>query len=163
MPWTADTTFVTADSTYATADGSGQSVQSVVAKLVNDGLIVYPDIEWVPSTLAYGTVISFNPQYGTVVQPWTVVQITVSLGFVNSVSNTTVPNLVGRQQYDAHNAISAAGLIWNVDLYAYSPTVPATYVVSQNLTAGSSVPPSTLMQITVSLGPQPSTPTVTVP
>jgi serine/threonine-protein kinase len=167
MTWTADTTYVTADSTYATADGSGVAlglpVATVIGKLVNEGLIVYPDIEWLRSdTFAYGTVSSITPAAGTQVSPWTVVKITVSLGPTNPAVSSTVPNLIGLQQYYAHQALQTSGLTWINDVYGYSSVVPATYVIAQSIPAGTVVTPGTNVQITVSWGPQPTTPVVIV-
>ena len=141
-----------------------QLLQTEVAALVNAGLIVQPDVFWIPSnSVPYGYVISVNPVGGSVVAQWTYVQILVSLGPSTAASNVTVPSVTGLQQYAAHQAIGQAGLTWNVDLYAYSPSVAQSYVISQTPAAGSSVAPGTTCQITVSLGVQPVPVTVIVP
>jgi beta-lactam-binding protein with PASTA domain len=167
MTWTADTTYVTADSTYATADGSGVAlgvpINTVVNALINNGLMITPSIVWAPSTFNYGTVSSISPQGGATVPLWTYVTLTVSSGPLNTVTNVTVPNLIGLQQYYAHQSIGQTGLTWLVDLYQYSATVPATCVIAQSIAAGTSVTPSTTIQITVSLGPQPTQTLVVVP
>jgi serine/threonine-protein kinase len=168
MTWTADTTYVTADSTYATADGSGVAlgvpINTVVNALINNGLLITPSIVWATSsTFNYGTVSNISPIGGSIVPLWTYVTLTVSLGPPNTVTNVTVPNLVGLQQYYAHQSIGQTGLTWLVDLYQYSATVPATYVIAQSIAAGTSVTPSTTIQITVSNGPQPTQTLVVVP
>jgi len=135
-----------------------------LSSLVNAGLIIQPDVFWITSpTIPYGYVISINPVGGTTVALWTYVQVYVSLGPAVTTTTTTVPNLVGAQQYAAHQAIGAASLIWNVDLYASSSTVSPTFVISQTPASGTVVSRGTVVQITVSTGPATTPPTVVVP
>jgi beta-lactam-binding protein with PASTA domain len=70
-----------------------------------------------------------------------------------------VPNVVGLTQSSAQEAVTAAGLTMGVITQAYSVTVPAGSVISQNPAAGTSVPPGSAVDLVVSRGKQP----VTVP
>ena len=151
--------------------------------------MIQPNVNWITSaSVPYGNVISINPVSGTTVAQWTYVEIFVSLGPSAPTSNTSVPSLIGLRQYSAHQAINAASLIWNVDLYAYgtvtgswsadttlvtadstlatadgSYTVAQGLVISQTPVAGTSVAPGTVVQITVSLGAATTPVYVTVP
>jgi beta-lactam-binding protein with PASTA domain len=73
--------------------------------------------------------------------------------------DVAVPNVVGLTQSSAQEAITTAGLTMGVITQAYSATVPAGSVISQNPAAGSSVPPGSAVDLVVSRGNQP----VTVP
>ncbi|MHC5120303.1 MAG: glycoside hydrolase family 3 C-terminal domain-containing protein, partial [Planctomycetota bacterium] len=73
----------------------------------------------------------------------------------------TVPDVVGTSETIGHQAITGIGLELGTTTYAYSDTVPENIIISQNPTAGTSVPIGTSVDTVVSLGPQ--TTTVTVP
>ena len=140
------------------------SVYTEIANTVNSGLIVYPDVEWITSaTVPYGQVVSVSPASGSSVAPWTVVTIQASFGTPQTASTSTVPNVVGKQAYQAGLDVYAAGLIINTNTYANDSVVPQSYVISQSLTAGSVVAPGTVMSLNVSMGPATSTSNVSVP
>jgi len=75
------------------------------------------------------------------------------------VSPVTVPDVTGQAQATAESNIVAAGLVVGTVTTAYSGSVPAGDVISQNPAGGSSVQPGTSVDIEVSLGVQ----MVTVP
>jgi beta-lactam-binding protein with PASTA domain len=66
----------------------------------------------------------------------------------------TVPNVVGQTQGSAQAAITTAGLIVGVITQAYSATIPAGSVISQNPAAGTTVLPGTAVNLVVSKGKQ---------
>ena len=78
-------------------------------------------------------------------------------------STTLVPDCTGLNIYPATEAIAAAGLLIGNTTYTYSATVPLTSVISQSPAALAAVPFSTIVYLTVSLGPQPPVVTVVVP
>ena len=88
----------------------------------------------------------------------TAVDVVVSLG-----PPATVPDIVGQSEADANTAISAAGLIIGTATYAYSDTVAAGYIISQNPTGGTEVPFGSSVDFVVSLGQAAIVPTVAVP
>ncbi len=72
-----------------------------------------------------------------------------------------VPVVVGMTQQDAETALVQAGLDVGTVTQAYSDTVPAGEVISQNPPTGYHLPPGTVVNLVVSIGPPP--PPVTVP
>jgi beta-lactam-binding protein with PASTA domain len=108
------------------------------------------------STVAAGDVISQNPEGGAGgIAAGSSVDIEVSLG----VQPVTVPVVVGAAQATAESTITAADLTVGTVTTAYSGTVSAGDVISQNPSAGASVAPDTSVDLVVSLGIQ----MVTVP
>lgn len=96
-----------------------------------------------------GNVISQNPTGGTPVAPNTSVDLVVSLG----PAPVNVPNVVGQP-----TAASADAILEGVGLDLGTATTvdsaqPIGQVLSQNPTAGTSVLPGTLVDVTVSSGP----------
>jgi len=63
-----------------------------------------------------------------------------------------VPNVVGMTQANANSTITGAGLTLGNITQAYSNTVPAGSVISQNPSAGTQVPPGSSVDMAVSLG-----------
>ena len=76
--------------------------------------------------------------------------LVVSAGAVS----VTVPNVVGLAQAAAESAITGAGLVPVVST-AYSATVPAGNVISQNPSGGASVGLGSSVSLVVSLGAAP--------
>jgi beta-lactam-binding protein with PASTA domain len=99
-------------------------------------------------TVPAGVVISQNPAGGASIPAGSTVDIEVSLG----VEPVTVPNVVGMAQAAAEAAITSASLVVGNVTTAYSPTVPAGDVISQNPAGGSSAAPGTSVDLVVSLG-----------
>lgn len=96
------------------------------------------------TSAAIGTVISQNPQAGNTVANGSSVALVVSLGAL-------VPNLVGSAQAAAAATITAAGLTVGT-ASGVNNAAPVNSVISQSLTAGSSVAPGTAMSYVYSLG-----------
>ena len=107
------------------------------------------------ATVPAGDVISQNPAGGTSVTEGSSVSLEVSLGPVI----VTIPNVVGMAQATAESTITAANLVVGTITTAYSDTVPAGDVTSQNPAAGTSVAEGSSVNLEVSLG----TVMVTVP
>ncbi|MCK4960384.1 MAG: PASTA domain-containing protein, partial [Planctomycetes bacterium] len=70
----------------------------------------------------------------------------------SNVANVNVPDVVGLAQATAESDIVAAGLVVGTVTTAYSGSVPAGDVISQNPTGGSSVASGSSVDIEVSLG-----------
>ncbi len=69
-------------------------------------------------------------------------------------STTTVPNVVGQTQAAAATAITGAGLVVGTVTQAYSDTVAAGFVISQEPAGETIVLIGSAVDITISLGPQ---------
>ena len=102
-------------------------------------------------TVAAGNVISQNPIGGASALPGTPVDLVVSLG----VEPVLVPDVVNQTQAAAEAAIVAATLTVGNVTTAYSPTVTAGNVISQNPIGGASALPGTNVDLVISLGVEP--------
>jgi eukaryotic-like serine/threonine-protein kinase len=108
--------------------------------------------------VAPDTVLLQVPAAGESVAAGTAIQLTVSVGK----TSVTVPDLRGKVENDALQAIVTAGLTVGTRSDAYDPFVPAGSVVSQDPGPGLLVAPGTPVTYAVSKGPQP-TPSPTAP
>jgi beta-lactam-binding protein with PASTA domain len=127
----------------------GLSQSDAESAIVAAGLLVGAVATANSDTVPAGDVISQNPVAGTSVPDGSAVDLVVSLGPLQMVD---VPAVVGLSQSDAESAIVAAGLLVGQVSSAYSDTVPAGDVISQNPAAGTSVPSNSAVDIVVSSG-----------
>ncbi|MGH3327475.1 MAG: PASTA domain-containing protein, partial [Streptomycetales bacterium] len=97
-----------------------------------------------------GDVISASQDEGTQLRPDTPVDLVVSKG----APPISVPNVVGAAPADAVAALEATGLTGQVVGEAYSDTVPAGQVASQDPASGQAVAPGATVALTVSKGPE---------
>ena len=81
-------------------------------------------------------------------------------GQVYAFGTITVPNVVGMTEANAESTLQAVGLTVGSFNSVYSNTVQATYIISQNPPAGTSVAAGSSVDLTTSLGPVPATMTV---
>ncbi|GJL57655.1 MAG: hypothetical protein NPIRA03_05120 [Nitrospirales bacterium] len=109
------------------------------------GLTVGAVITAISISVATGKVLSQNPVAGTKVAEGSAVGLVVSQG-------AQVPNVVGRTQADARNALTTAGLTVGTVTTANSATVGAGRIMSQNPGAGTTVNPGSAVALVVSLG-----------
>ena len=107
------------------------------------------------NTIAAGNVISQLPAAGAEVTADTVVQLTVSLGD----APLTVANVVDTPVADAIQALLP--LIAQQVAESFDDTIAAGNVLLQSPGAGAEVAPDTIIELIVSLGPEPQTPFVT--
>ena len=106
-------------------------------------------------TVPSGDVISQAPASGTSVAPDSAVNLTVSQG---PLPQETVPNVVGLTQSAASVVLSQVYLNVGTISQAYSPTVPAGFVISQNPSAGTTLSYGSIVNIVVSIGAPPTVP-----
>ena len=121
------------------------------AAIVSAGLTVGTVTLQYDDTVPAGIVMDEEPDAGTLVAPSTPVDLLVSDG----PAPVTVPDVVGDDEATAVAAIEALGLTANVS-YAYSETVAAGLVISQDPADGTSVPAGSTVDLVVSLGPAPT-------
>lgn len=102
-------------------------------------------------SVAEGDVIGTTPSANAKATKDTEIVMKVSKGS----EKKTVPNVVGQQDGDAQNAITAAGLTVGTVTYEYYDDVPKGQVVSQTVAGGKKVAPGTSVGLTISSGPKP--------
>jgi beta-lactam-binding protein with PASTA domain len=103
----------------------------------------------------FGYVVNQNPAAGTVVSMGITVNIVISLG------RPLVPGVVGLSEAEARTAIEGVDeLQVGTVSYAYSPTVAAGFVISQDPAGGTAVPIGTSVDFVVSLGQSSTVPAV---
>lgn len=140
------------------SDVVGLSQAAAEAALSADGLNV--SVTTTNSeTVAAGDVISQDPAGGTEVTAGSTVNLLVSAGPAPVM--VTVPDVTGASQAAAESAIAAAGLAVGNVTNAYSDTVAAGDVISQNPAGGSEVGEGSTVSLVVSNGPAPVV--ITVP
>jgi beta-lactam-binding protein with PASTA domain len=131
----------------------GLSLANATTAITTAGFTADSDTDY-SSNFAAGLVMAQTPAAGTSATLGDTVTVTVSLGL----EQVTVPNVVGSTTAAATVAIEAVGLT-AVQCSAYSSTVAAGIVISQDPAAGASTDDGGTVNITVSLGVEP----VTVP
>ena len=138
-------------------DVVGATQQAAVSQLEAAGFAVAVE-EAYDAQVAKGIVISQRPAAGVTAAIGEVVTIVVSLGPSPEVA---VPNVVGLSEAEAAKQLNSLGLE-PVPSRAYSSSVPAGSVISQNPAAGTIALQGTFVTIVVSQGPEPAS-TATVP
>ncbi len=126
-----------------------QTQAAATTAITGAGLAVGTVTQNSSPTVPAGSVISQNPAAGASVAPGSAVALDVSTG----PAKVIVPNVDNQTQAAATTAISGAGLTVGAITLAYSTTVPAGSVISQNPAAGASVAPGSAVSLTVSVGP----------
>jgi serine/threonine-protein kinase len=124
----------------------GQTVQVATQTLQSENLAVGSTSSRTSPSTPKGQVISSSPDAGTRVAKNSQVNLVVSAG--PTVSNVTVPPVVGQQLIPATEAITNAGLSYKTN-YVTS-TKPSGTVLKQNPAGGSTVKTTTVVKLTVS-------------
>jgi len=131
-------------------DVVGNDQATAVAAIQAQGLVANVTTAH-SDTVSAGFVISQDPVGGTGVAPGSTVDVAVSLG----PAPVSVPDVVGNDQATAVAAIGDLGLVANVTT-AYSETVTAGIVISQDPVGGTGVTLGSTVDVAVSLGPAPT-------
>ena len=103
-------------------------------------------------SIASGEVIGTTPAANSEATEDTQIVMQVSKG----AEKKTVPNVVGKADADAQNAIVSAGLQVGTVTYDYSDSVAEGLVISQSVAGGKKVDGGTVVNLVVSRGPQPA-------
>lgn len=130
---------------------AGLTQAAAESTIVSSGLTVGVISNIYSNTVPLGSVISQSPLPGTEVSPGTAVALTVSDG----PAPIPAPSVTGLSQAAAEAAISSAGLTTGSITTAYSDTVPAGNVISQNPVAGTELSAGASIDLVVSEGPAP--------
>jgi serine/threonine-protein kinase len=110
-------------------------------------------------TVPINVVISQDPAADSQVLPYTVVNITYSLG--PEPKTITMPDVTGDTEADAINALQSAGLVVARSSKQYSATVPVGHVISQSIDPDTEINKGTEVSYVLSQGPPPATATPT--
>ena len=129
-------------------DITGMTESAAEAALIAVGLTKGAVTTSYSETVAVDLVISSTPSAGGSVAYGSAVGFEVSLG----VEIVTVPDLVGQAQATAESSIAAAGLTVGTITYAYSGTVPAGDVISQDPVGGTTLPVGSPINLVVATG-----------
>jgi beta-lactam-binding protein with PASTA domain len=101
------------------------------------------------ATVTAGSISGITPSARTLVAAGSTVNLVVSSG----PAPVNVPNVVGLAQAAASSAVAAAGLTSGAVTTASSATVPKGSIISQSPAAGTSVAAGSVVNLTVSAGP----------
>jgi beta-lactam-binding protein with PASTA domain len=130
----------------------GLDIYAATVAIVGGGFILGTTLYAYSSSVDAGKVLSQSRAGGSSAVPGTAIQLTISLGVQPVVQTTTVPNVVGLNEWVARFQLNAADLILNTTQYSFSVGYPNATVIAQSLAAGSVVPLWTPIFITVSNG-----------
>jgi beta-lactam-binding protein with PASTA domain len=130
----------------------GQMQAAASTALIGANLTVGVVSQACSDTMAAGMVVSQTLAADTQVDAGSAVAIVVSSGACPQ----AVPNVVGRAQLDAEEAINTAGLTVGAVSQACSDTMAAGMAISQNPASGTQVPSGNAVALVVSTGPCPT-------
>ncbi|MCX5758253.1 MAG: PASTA domain-containing protein, partial [Candidatus Hydrogenedentes bacterium] len=131
----------------------GQTQSAAQTALTNADLTLGVVSQQASAAVPAGQIVSQTPAAGTQVVSGSAVDLIVSAG----PPKVSVPSVTGTTQSAAQTAITNAGLATGGVSLEYSAAVPSGDVISQNPAAGTSVAPSSPVDLTISEGPQPPT------
>jgi hypothetical protein len=135
----------------------GMTRSQAESAITSAGLVV-GTTGWAHSdTVPEGQVIEQSPAAGTMADPGSEVELTISQGPGGS-ETIAVPNVVGMSQSQAQSAITSAGLAVGTITQSQSQTVPQGQVISQNPAGGTQAPAGAAVNLTVSTGSTPAGP-----
>ena len=129
---------------------TGMTITQAQSAIAAVGLVAGTPTEEFSDTVAAGNIISQNPPAAQEVLSGSTVHLVVSKG-----AGVNVPDVNGMPQAEAQTAITAAGLVVGALTEAYSDTVAAGNITSQNPPAGEKVLPGSTVNLVVSKGAAP--------
>lgn len=118
-----------------------------ISKLVQAGLAEPDIVEKHDENVAYGSVIEQSVEAGTRVEEGTKITLTISIG----PAAFDMPNVVGQAKDKAESTLTGKGLVVIVE-YQKNDSVAEGNVISQSVSAGSSVKRGDEVTITISSG-----------
>lgn len=121
--------------------------ETAISKLIQAGLAEPDIIEKHDENVAYGSVIEQSIEAGKQVDEGTKITLTISIG----PAAFDMPNVVGQSKDKAENTLNSKGLVVVIE-YKKTDAVAEGSVISQSVSAGSSVKRGDEVTITVSSG-----------
>lgn len=141
-------------------DVIGQDKDTVKELLEGDDYGLVVTFEYEPSdTYEANKVIRTDPEVKTDIYYGDSVIVHVSQG--SDTSDVVVPNILDMSQEKARATLEGYGLNLKVENEAYSSTIAAGNIIAQDIKADKTVPRGTTIGVTVSRGPEPTTPAPT--
>ena len=132
----------------------GYSKEDAISTLESAGFTVKTGKKVYSDTVEKGLVAYSDPKGGAKVVPGTTITLHISKG--KEQTTTTVPDLIGMTQKQAEEALSAKGLKTGKITSSYSENVSKNRVCVQSKAEGTEVKQGSTVDITLSLGPEPS-------
>ncbi|HEY3374790.1 MAG TPA: PASTA domain-containing protein [Candidatus Aquicultor sp.] len=132
----------------------GETQTQAESTINNAGFSVGNISQLATTTVQPGIVLKQTPGGGTNARLGSAIDLTVSEG----PQPVAVPDVTGQTETDAATSLQAAGFTVKT-VQAFSDTVPTGSVISQSPIAGASANPGSMVTITVSEGPTPSSTT----
>ena len=134
----------------AVPDVVGKTEVEAKVALENEGFVMAKELA--PSdSVEKGKVISQNPLGATNAPKGSQIVVVISDG--PDTSESTVPDIVGKDKETAMNMLTEAGLLFNEVKEEANDAVEAGHVISQTVAAGTTVTTGTVVDFTVSKGP----------
>ena len=124
-----------------------EAKDTAISKLIQAGLAEPEIIEKNDENVAYGSVISQSIEAGTQVDEGTRITLTISIG----PATFDMPNVIGQAKEKAESTLTGKGLVVIVE-YQKNDSVAEGNVISQSVSAGSSVKRGDEVTITISSG-----------
>jgi hypothetical protein len=124
---------------------SGQEVSQASRALTSKGLKLGAQREVPSDTVTKGQTVEQSPDAGTVVEPGTSVNVTISSG----PSTVEIPDLVGKSRDEARTMLHDAGLRLDMVGKVPSDEVAEANIVEQDPTAGGKVERGTSVRVTL--------------
>lgn len=141
-------------------DVIGQDKDTVKELLEGDDYGLVVTFEYEPSdTYEANKVIRTDPEVKADIYYGDSVIVHVSQG--SDTSDVVVPNILDMSQEKARATLEGYGLNLKVENEAYSSTIAAGNIIAQDIKADKTVPRGTTIGVTVSRGPEPTTPAPT--
>lgn len=131
-------------------DVSGQTLDQAKKMLTDSGYSIGNTTEIYSTTVEKGKVVSTDPQAGQAADKGTRVNITVSKG----TEQVAVPNVVGKSEKKAIDALTANGLTATAGEAQHSDDVPKGHVISTDPGANTIVNKGSTVTYVLSLGPE---------
>lgn len=140
---------------FAVPEVRGKTLDVVTSEIEQLGLKLGTTKSVYDSEISEGLVISATPETGTLLDPDSSIDLTLSKG----PEPIAIPSVTGKTESEAKAALTAAGFSSFEVTHAYSMTVSQDKVISTSPKAGEKRVPSATITIKISDGPPP----VTVP
>ena len=134
----------------AVPDVVGKTEVEAKVALENEGFVMVKELI-ASESVEKGKVVSQTPLGATNAPKGSEIVVMISDG--PDTSESTVPDIVGKDKETAMNMITEAGLLYSTISEESNDAVEAGKVISQTVAAGTTVPTGTTVDFTVSKGP----------
>ena len=134
----------------AVPDVVGKTEVEAKVAIENEGFVMVKELV-ASENIEKGKVVSQSPMGATMAEKGSQIHVMISDG--PNVSESTVPDIVGKDKETAMQMITEAGLLYNTISEESNDAVEAGKVISQTIAAGTTVSTGTTVDFTISKGP----------